>query len=102
MLPVFCTVGGVILYSATPPNTNVGADAARFFYTVGCANLYCATPIYPTVGANAAFIFFTIGARTPTFLPLPTLLLGQMLLVFFIRFGGAHVYCATPYTARRV
>ena len=31
MLPVFFTVGGAILYCATPPYTTVGADAARFF-----------------------------------------------------------------------
>ena len=32
ILPVFYTVGGAILYCATPPYTTVGADAARLLY----------------------------------------------------------------------
>ena len=40
-----------------PSNTTVGADAARFLYTVGGAILYGATPPYTTVGADATRFF---------------------------------------------
>ena len=53
-----------------------------FFNTVGGAILYCATPPYTTVGADAArFLLLRLAARSSTMLHPPTLLLEQMLPV---------------------
>ena len=147
-MPVFYTVGGAILYCPTPPYTTVGADSARFF-TVGYVILYLPPPPYTTLEADAArfsygFLrdpllcyppyttvgadaarFIRLAARSSTVLPSPTLLLGQMLLVFlrwrhdpllcypplhycwgrccpFFTVDWATIHCATPYTTPRL
>ena len=92
-----------------PPETSVGADAARLlygwlrdpllcyppptllleqmlpvFYTVRGAIIYGSTPPYTTVGADAGrFFLMRLAARSSTALPPPTLLLGQMLPVSY-------------------
>ena len=64
------------------------------FYIRLCAILYCATPPYTTAGADAARFIYGY-ARSCTVLPLPTILLGQMLTVSY-SVGCAILYCATP------
>ena len=77
MPPVFFyTVGGAILYCATPPYTSVGADAARFFYGWLRDPLLCYPP-YITVGADAARLFLRLAARSSTVLPPPYITVGR-------------------------
>ena len=64
------------------------------FHTLGGAILYCATPPYTTVGANAARFVLLYGWRRDSLLP--TLLLGQMLPGFCTAGGAILNYCATP------
>ena len=59
-------------------------------------NGYCPPPPYSTAGADAACVLYTVGCRIPYCATLLTLLLRQTLPVFFIRFGYANLYCATP------
>ena len=72
----------------------MGADAARF-YTIGGAILYCATPPYTTVGADAARFFLRLAARSPTVLPPGYTTVGADASRFYT-VDGAILYCANP------
>ena len=81
-----------------PPLHYCWGRCGPFFYTVAGAILYCATPPYATVGADAARFFVLYGCRrNPLLCYPPTLLLRQMLPVFYT-VGCAILYCATPPT----
>ena len=71
MLPVFYTVGGAILYCATPPYTTVGADAARFLYGRLRDPLLRYPPLHHCWGRCCPFFFIRLAARTSTVLPPP-------------------------------
>ena len=83
------------LYCATSPYITVGADAARFFlYGWRRDPLLCHPPLHYCWGRCCPF-FLRLAARSSTVPPPLTLLLGQMLPVFYT-VGGAILYCATP------